>query len=121
MGYLKLNNKLMPTPKLDGVSISHEKIWSKGTTRTSSCKMVGDIKGIKTTIVIEFPPLTRTQIETLNSVLNDASLPFFPCDVYDGSTHLKTTVYSSSPSYKIYSTVNGMRLYTAYKIELVEQ
>lgn len=121
MGYLKLNNKLMPSPKLEGITFAHEKIWSSGTKRTSSCKMVGDIKGIKDTLSIEFPPLSKSDIDLLNSVLSNKSLPFFSCEVYDGENSFKGKVYAGTPSYKLYSTVDGIRAYTGYKIELVEQ
>ncbi len=121
MGYLKLNNVLMPSPKAEGVTFGFEKIWSKNTGRTAGAKMVGDIKGIKKTLSIEFPPLDYSGIEKLQSVLNDKSLPFFPLELYDGEHLFEATVYASSPAYKLYSTVDGIRVYTGYKIDLVEQ
>lgn len=121
MGYLKLNNILMPPPKVEGVTFGFEKIWSKNTGRASSTKMVGDIKGIKKTISIEFPPLGGSEIEKLQSVLNNKNLPFFPIELYDGEELFEATVYAATPSYKLYSTVDGLRIYTGYKIDLVEQ
>lgn len=120
-GYLKLDGELMPDPKLDGISFGTEKIWSKNTGRTSSTKMVGDIKGIKKTISIEFPALKREDIDKLEGVLNNTEKPFFECEIFNGETTFKKTVYAAAPSYKLYSAVDGIRLFTGYKINLVEQ
>ena len=120
-GYLKLNKILMPAPKPEGIAFSSEKIWSKNTGRTSSSKMVGDIKAIKDTVSIEFPPLSMSDIKKLGGVVNNKALPFFECEIYDGETLYKKTVYAGAPGYKLYSTVDGIRLYTGYKIDLVEQ
>ena len=121
-GYLKLNGIRMPDPKLEGVEYGEEKIWSKNTARTTAnAKMVGDIKAIKKTIKLEFPPLKPSQIDLLNSVLSNKNLPFFSYELYYGEGTVEKMVYAGTPGYKLYSTVKGIRYYTGYKIELVEQ
>ena len=121
MTVLKLNNIEMPTPKLEGISISKEKIWSKNTGRTASGKMVGDIIAIKTTISIEFPPLSPAEIETVESVVSNASLPFFSYELNDGYKTETKIVYAGTPSKKLYSVVDGINHYTGFRIELVEE
>ena len=50
---LYINSKKMPTPALEGVVISREKIWSANTGRTAAGKMVGTVVAVKTTIKIK--------------------------------------------------------------------
>lgn len=120
-GYLKLNGVNMPSPKLEGVTFTPEKIWSKNTGRTASGDMVGDIVVIKDTISIEFPPLSPAEIEKVEAVVSNKGLPFFSFDFCDGYKVIKKTVYAGSPSRKLYSVVDGMNYYTGYRIELVEK
>lgn len=120
-GYLKLNGIKMPDPKLEGVTFVPEKIWSKKTGRAASGKMAGDIVDIKETISIEFPPLSPSQEKLIKSVVSNKNLPFFSFEFCDGETITNKTVYAGSPSCKLYSTVAGIRYYTGYKVELVEQ
>lgn len=112
----------MPTPKLEGVTLGTQKIWSKNTGRTANGTMVGDIIALKKTISIEFPPLDAKNIELLESVLSNKSLPFFTVSVFDGVTEIiSKKVYADAPSYKIYSFAEGIRFYTGYKVELIER
>lgn len=120
-GYVKLNGQKF-YPKIEGVTFSSEKIWSKKTGRTTSNKMVGSIKAIKKTIDIEFPPFKSEEIKAIEKIVSNKDLPFFECEIYDGvDTIFKGKVYSDTPSYKLYSTLNNFRLYTGYKVQLIEQ
>lgn len=118
-----MNGIQLPSPKLEGVSFSSEKIWSKNTGRPTNGTMVGDIVAIKKTISVEFPPLYPAQINVLESVVSNKDLPFFPFEFNDGETEttIRKTVYAGPTSYKLYSWLNGIRYYTGYKIDLVER
>ncbi|MBQ8503355.1 MAG: hypothetical protein IJ491_03655 [Clostridia bacterium] len=118
---LKLNNIEMPSPKLEGVTFSKEKIWSKNTGRTVNAKMTGDIIGIKTTVRIEFPPLSPADVELVESVVSNAELPFFLFELNDGHKNISKEVYAGSPSTKLYSIVDGINHYTGYAVELIER
>lgn len=120
-GYLKLNNILMPSPKLEGVDFSDEKVWSKNTGRPVNGEMVGDIVTIKKTIVIEFPPLSPAEVKKIQSVVSNKALPFFPFEFCDGYEVINCTVYGGSPSRRLYSVVEGINYYTGYRVELVEK
>lgn len=116
-----VNGIELPSPKLEGVSFSSEKIWSKNTGRAANGEMTGDIVAIKKTVSIEFPPLSSAQINVLESIVSNKSLPFFPFEFYDGETTTQKTVYSGPSSCKLYSWHAGLRYYTGYKIDLVER
>lgn len=118
---LKLNNIEMPSPKSEGVVITDEKVWSQNTKRTTSTIMVGDIKGIKKAIRIEFPPLSPAEEEIITSVVSNKNLPFFDFEFFDGVKTHKYEVYAGSPSRKLYSIVEGINYYTGYAVELVER
>lgn len=118
---LKLNNIEMPSPKLEGVTFTDEKVWSQNTKRTANTKMVGDIKGIKKTISIEFPPLSPAQEQLVSSVVSNKDLPYFSFDFFDGVNNYNYEVYAGSPSRKLYSIVEGINYYTGYVVELVER
>lgn len=118
---LKLNNIEMPSPKLEGVTFSKEKIWSKKTGRTVSGKMAGDIIAVKTTVRIEFPPLSPSDVDLVESVVSNVDLPFFSFELNDGKKNISKEVYAGSPSMKLYSVVDGINHYTGYVIELIER
>lgn len=118
---LKLNNIEMPSPKLEGVSFSDEKIWSKNTGRPTSGKMVGDIICVKKTIHIEFPPLSPAQVKLIDSVVSNKALPFFNFEYNDGTESYTYEVYAGAPSKKLYSIVEGINYYTGYQVELIER
>lgn len=111
----------LPSPKLEGVSFSNEKIWSKNTGRVANGDMTGDIVAIKKKISIEFPPLSPAQIDVLESIVSNKNLPFFPLEFNDGKTTITKTVYAGPTSCKLYSWLDGIRYYTGYKIDLVER
>jgi len=120
-GYLKLNGVLMPSPKVEGVTFTPNKVWSKNTGRPVSGDMVGDIVTVKESIGIEFPPLSPAEVKRVEAVVSNKSLPFFSFEFCDGYEVIKRTVYADSPSRKLYSAVSGMNYYTGYKVELVEK
>ncbi len=120
-GYVELNGEKF-YPKIEGVTFSSEKIWSKKTGRTTSNKMVGSIKAIKKSIDIEFPPFKSEEIKAIEGIVSNKNLPFFKCVIHDGEKVIFSgMVYSDTPSYKLYSTLNNFRVYTGYKVQLIEQ
>ena len=111
----------MPSPKSEGVTISVNKIWSKNTGRVANGNMTGDIVAVKRTFGIEFPPLSPSQINTVESIVSNKNLPFFSLELFDGTRTISATVYCGTPSMKLYSCVDGINYYTGYKIDLVER
>lgn len=58
--------------------IEKEKVMSDNAGLSSRCSFVGDVKGIITTIHIEWQQLTPTEVATINSFVLDPSNLFFP-------------------------------------------
>lgn len=119
---LKINGVTMPTPALEGLTISTEKIWSSDTGRTSTGKMVGTIVAVKTTISITWPVLTMDQVAVIEAAVSDQDAPFVPIQYTDmtGQTVTKT-VYFGTPTYTVYSWADGLQYVESVKVEGIEQ
>lgn len=119
---LKINGVTMPTPALEGLTISTEKIWSSDTGRTSAGKMVGTIVAVKTTISITWPVLTMDQVAVIEAAVSDQDAPFVPIQYTDmtGQTVTKT-VYFGTPTYTVYSWADGLQYVESVKVEGIEQ
>ena len=119
---LTLNNVAMPAPKIGGLKIKPEKIWSANTKRTADTTMVGTILAIKTTVDIAWPPLTVEQVETIEKAVSDKDLPFVTMTFTDqtGKLH-KMNVYFGTPSYTAFEWIKGQWMLTDVSVSAVEQ
>lgn len=119
---LYINGVQMPTPALEGVTITSEKVWSANTGRDSTGKMVGTIVGVKAKLSIKWPPLTMAQVAVIEAAVSDKSKPFVPLKYTDmtGKTVTKT-VYFGTPSYTQYSWAGGLQYVTDATVDAVEQ
>jgi len=118
MNDFKLNNWTPPTPR--SITVKAEKIWASNTGRVASGKMVGDIVGNKITIQVEWGILTETQVASIDSRLSSA---FFPVTFKNPRTNvLETrTFYAGTPTYPVYSWVQGTPDYVGVVVDLIEQ
>ncbi|MCD8368712.1 MAG: hypothetical protein LUC48_11990 [Clostridiales bacterium] len=118
---LTIGGVKMPTPALEGLTITREKIWSSDTGRTSSGKMVGTIVAIKTKVAIKWPVLTMAQVETIEGAVS-SSAPFVTMTYTDmtGATSTKT-VYFGTPSYTVYSYADGAQYVKDVTVDGIEQ
>ncbi|MCD8341482.1 MAG: hypothetical protein LUC87_04920 [Clostridiales bacterium] len=118
---LTIGGVKMPTPALEGLTITREKIWSSDTGRTSSGKMVGTIVAIKTKVAIKWPVLTMAQVETIEGAVS-SSAPFVTMTYTDmtGATSTKT-VYFGTPSYTVYSYADGVQYVKDVTVDGIEQ
>lgn len=112
----------MPTPALEGMTITSEKIWSANTGRSTSGKMLGTVVAVKTTISITWPPLTFAQAALIEAAVSDKDHPFVPVKYTDmtGTTVTKT-MYFGTPSYTVYSWADGLQLVTGVTVDGIEQ
>ena len=111
----------MPTPAIEGVTVSREKIWSSDTGRTASGKLVGTIVSIKTKVSIKWPSLTMAQVKTIEDAVSTAT-EFLTIRFTDMTGTTKTyTGYLSSPTYTIYSYADGMQWVNGASVDFVEQ
>lgn len=119
---LYINGKKMPTPALEGVVISREKIWSANTGRTAAGKMVGTVVAVKTTIKIKWPPLTPAQVAVIESAVSDGDNPFVPVKFTDATGVTVTkTMYFGTPTYTVYSWANGRQYLRDVSVTGIEQ
>ena len=118
---LYINGVKMPTPALNGVTISREKIWSANTGRTASGKMAGTIIARKTTLKIKWPTLTMAEAATIEGAVSSGT-EFFPVRFTDaGGTTRTLTMYAGTPSYTQYSWANGVQYVVDVAVDLIEQ
>ena len=119
---LYINSKKMPTPAVEGVVISREKIWSANTGRTAAGKMVGTVVAVKTTIKIKWPPLTPDQVAVIESAVSDGDNPFVPVKFTDATGVTVTkTMYFGTPTYTVYSWANGRQYLRDVSVTGIEQ
>lgn len=119
---LYINGVQMPTPALEGLTISSEKIWSANTGRTSSGKMAGTIVAIKTTVSIKWPPLTMAEVAVIEAAVSDKDNPFAAMKYTDmtGKT-VEKTMYFGTPSYTVYSWANGLQIIKDISVDGIER
>ncbi len=112
----------MPTPALEGVTITREKVWSSDTGRSSSGKMLGTIVAIKSKITIKWPVLTFDQVQTIESAVSDADDPFVTVKYTDmtGTTVTKT-MYFGTPTYTMYGAAAGTQWVKDVTVDGIEQ
>lgn len=112
----------MPTPALEGVTITREKVWSSDTGRSSSGKMLGTIVAIKSKITIKWPVLTFDQVKTIENAVSDADDPFVTVKYTDmtGTTVTKT-MYFGTPTYTMYGAAAGTQWVKDVTVDGIEQ
>lgn len=119
---LYINGVKMPTPALEGVTISREKIWSANTGRTAAGKMVGTVVAVKTTIKIKWPPLTPAQVAVIEGEVSDKDHPYVPVKYTDATGQTVTkTMYFGTPTYTVYSWANGRQYLKDVSVTGIEQ
>lgn len=119
---LYIDDELMPEPAFQGISFSDEKVWSANTARSTSGRMNGSIVALKKTRSLQFPPLTRYELNQLNSVINSKTEwhTIEYTDVED-NTIFKFECYFGTPTYNIYSAAKYHRYFKDYKVDAIER
>ena len=124
---MKINNVTVKEPKLGGVSVTDEPIWSSNTGRSSTGKMIGDIVAWKTTIEISWPPLTFAEMKAIRDAIRSGG-EFFQIEYLDiasgstvGTMPTTKTVYCANIPRLLYSTSDIYKRYTDITIQFIEQ
>lgn len=117
---LVIGGVTMPTLKKEGLTISKEKIWSSNTGRAANGDMIGDLIGIKYTLDCEWPPLSREQAAVVDAAVSPA---FFNVTFTDPGSNSRVTkrMYAGTPTYQVYSYVNGVKTYNGVKVTLIQK
>lgn len=117
--YLVINGVQMPNLKENGLTITKEKIWSSNTGRGADGLLLGDIVATKYKLVCEWPPLTRQEVVRIDNAI---SPKFFQVKFLDPGTNQFITkqMYAGTPSYPVYQYKDGVKTYSATKVDLIE-
>jgi hypothetical protein len=123
VGYiLKINGVTMPTPKHNGVTYSENKVWSTNTGRNMNGDMVGTIVAIKKKVEIEFPVLTPSEVELINTHVSSKNNPFVPIEITSPMGDTKRfTCYFGDLAYPIYGLIKGKYCVNGFKLSGIEQ
>lgn len=119
---LTVNGVALPAPKVGGMKIQAEKIWSQNTKRTADGTMVGSIVGIKTSVEISWPPLSVEDVALIESVVSNKQLPFALMSFTDQTGAVReTTVYFGTPTYSVFEWIGGQWMVTDAKVAGIEK
>ena len=112
----------LPEPKKEGIVITDEPIWASNTGRGSDGKMIGDIVAWKTTVQVEWPPLSFSDSQAIATALTGAGA-FFDIKYYDFSTSTAVTkrVYCSNVPRTVYSLASAYQRHIGVIVTFVEQ
>jgi hypothetical protein len=117
-----INGTTVRTPKLGGVVITDEPIWSSKTGRGTDGDMLGEIVAWKTTIAVTWPPLTFSESKKIRNAIKTGG-SFFKIKYYDDdvSKMVEKTVYVGNMPRTVYSLVDSCRRHTDVSISFIEQ
>ena len=118
---LTINGVNVPLPAKEGVTITHEKIWSSGSGRTSTGNMSGTIVAIKRKIALKWPPLTTAQAATIDRAVNTKTEFFTVKYTTESGSDGSGTFYAGTPTFTQYSYVKGKRYLTGVSVNLIER
>lgn len=124
-GALYINNVEMPAPALEGLTVSHEKIWSANAGRTSSGKMQGTLIAVKTTLKIKWAALSPSQLATIQSAVDNTSNPFrtvkFTDPANPSGSLLEKTMYFGPLSFTVHSFADGIQKIINATVDAIER
>ncbi len=118
MDVLTIGGKVMPP--VQKLTISREPIWSKNAGRGADGKMIGDIIAQKMKLQIVFNPLSDAQAASLDAAIIPAFFSVKFRNPSSGGLETKT-MYAGSPTYPVYSYVEGLPRYVGVGVDLIEQ
>lgn len=119
---LTFDGVAMPAPKVGGMKIKPEKIWSKNTGRVADTTMVGTILAIKYNVDIEWPPLTTDQVDVIESAVSNKYQPFVVMGFTDHTGQRKEIpVYFGTPSYSLFDWINGQWMVLDAKVSSIQR
>lgn len=123
----KINGTTVKEPKIGGIGVTDEPIWSSNTGRSTTGKMIGDIIAWKTTVEVAWPPLTYAEMKKIRDAIK-AGGKFFEIeypDIESGSSlsgmQTTKTVYVANVPRMLYSTSNKYKRYADVTIEFIER
>lgn len=119
---LYIDGVAMPTPSLEGLTITTNKLWSANTGRLESTgQLVGTIVAIKRKVVIKWPDLSMEQAKIIENAVSSA-VAFHKLKYTDMTgTATEISVYFGDPSYTIYSYSPGIQRIKDVSVDAIEK
>lgn len=116
---LTVDGAALPTPALQGVALSENKIWSANAGRDTSGEMVGTLVATKHKLEITWPPLTMEQYATIEDAV---STDWAAVSWTDGTGEKQTkTMYFGDLTGTQYSWADGMQLMINVSVSAIEK
>ena len=124
---MKINGTTVAEPKVGGIAVTDEPVWSANTGRSSTGKMIGDIVAWKTTIEVAWPPLSYAQMKAIRDAIKSGG-EFFTIEYTDiessstlSSMSVQKTVYCGNIPRLLYSTSAKYQKYHEITITFIER
>ena len=117
-----INGVTVKEPKLGGVSVTDEPIWSSNTGRSASGKMIGDIVAMKSTIEIAWTPLSFADMKKIRDAIISGG-EFFSITYPDPAVgaNVTKTVYCGNIPRLLYSLSSRYPRYQDVTIQFIER
>lgn len=117
-----INGVTVKDPKLGGISVTDEPIWSSNTGRAADGTMVGDIVARKTTVEVGWGPLTFAQAKQIRDAIISGG-EFFSITYPDPAVaaNVTKTVYCGNIPRLLYSLSNTYPRYQDVTIQFIER
>lgn len=113
-------------PAIGGIQITDEPIWASNTGRSQTGKMIGDIVAWKTTVAVQWPPLSFADSQAIrDAIVNNG--PFFKIAYNDynamqnNSSLTVKTVYCGNIPRVIASLNSAYQRHQGVQINFIEQ
>ena len=112
----------LPTPALDGLTITTNKIWSANTGRLENTgEMAGTIVAMKRKIEIKWPILTMEKVKIIEDAVSSMT-PFHTLKYTDMTGQIvEITAYFGDPSYVLYSYSQGVQFVRDVAVSAIEK
>ena len=117
-------------PKIGGINVTDEPVWSSNTGRGDQGDMIGDIKAWKTTVDVTWPPLPYSEVKKIRDAIGAGDktrtkfkikYPDIEAGISDGVLQMQEkTVYVANVPRELYSISTKYKRYAEFQIQFVE-
>lgn len=112
----------LPTPAMDGLTITPNKMWSANTGRLeNSGEMAGTIVAIKQKLEIKWPSMSMADAKIIDAVVSSTTAfhQLKYTDMAGAATEL--TVYFGDPAYTIHAYSPGIQWISGVSVSAIEK
>lgn len=109
----------LPSPEMEGTTLTHPKTWTANSGRTASGKMTGRVQYYKYKLVLKWGCLTANEYKTLKNLF-EKEPQFFSVKVTDGTGTTEFTGYAGDLSYEKCLNLDEA-YYRGVSVEIVER